>query len=113
MPVSIACAKAGVTTGEWGQRLREAVGMAVEAGLADDELRGLAEPLAEIGDQQAGFLRREGRNIMPVSIACAKAGVTTGEWGQRLREVFGEYRRAATATRGCAARPPSRPSRRR
>ncbi|WP_298957898.1 protein meaA [uncultured Methylobacterium sp.] len=35
---------------------------------------------------------REGRNIMPVSIACAKAGVTTGEWGQRLREVFGEYR---------------------
>src|SRR5919206_5280202 len=29
---------------------------------------------------------------MPVSIACAKAGVTTGEWGERLREVFGEYR---------------------
>ncbi|MCJ2076792.1 protein meaA [Methylobacterium sp. WL30] len=35
---------------------------------------------------------RSGANIMPVSIAAAKAGVTTGEWGTRLREVFGEYR---------------------
>src|SRR5680860_1623111 len=34
----------------------------------------------------------EGRNIMPPSIAAAKAGVTTGEWGGVLREVFGEYR---------------------
>ncbi|MEM7619643.1 MAG: protein meaA [Pseudomonadota bacterium] len=32
------------------------------------------------------------RNIMPASIACAKAGITTGEWGGVLREVFGEYR---------------------
>ena len=29
---------------------------------------------------------------MPASIAAAKAGVTTGEWGEALREVFGEYR---------------------
>jgi ethylmalonyl-CoA mutase len=35
---------------------------------------------------------REGRNIMPASIAAARAGVTTGEWGAALREVFGEYR---------------------
>ena len=34
----------------------------------------------------------EGRNIMPPSIAAAKAGVTTGEWGAAMREVFGEYR---------------------
>jgi (2R)-ethylmalonyl-CoA mutase len=33
-----------------------------------------------------------GRNIMPASITCAKAGVTTGEWGAALREAFGEYR---------------------
>ncbi|HFC05207.1 MAG TPA: protein meaA, partial [Rhizobiales bacterium] len=33
-----------------------------------------------------------GDNIMPPSIACAKAGVTTGEWGATLREVFGEFR---------------------
>ena len=29
---------------------------------------------------------------MPPSIACAKAGVTTGEWGFALRSAFGEYR---------------------
>jgi ethylmalonyl-CoA mutase len=31
-------------------------------------------------------------NLMPASIACAKAGVTTGEWGRVLRDVFGEFR---------------------
>jgi (2R)-ethylmalonyl-CoA mutase len=35
---------------------------------------------------------RDGSNVMPASIACAKAGVTTGEWGAVFREVFGEYR---------------------
>jgi ethylmalonyl-CoA mutase len=35
---------------------------------------------------------RAGLNIMPASIACAKASVTTGEWGFALREAFGEYR---------------------
>ncbi|WP_319774543.1 protein meaA [Breoghania sp.] len=34
----------------------------------------------------------EDRNIMEPSIAAAKAGVTTGEWGAALREIFGEYR---------------------
>ncbi len=34
----------------------------------------------------------EGRNVMESSIACARAGVTTGEWGETLRSVFGEYR---------------------
>jgi (2R)-ethylmalonyl-CoA mutase len=33
-----------------------------------------------------------GDNIMPASIECAKAGVTTGEWGWTLRQAFGEYR---------------------
>jgi (2R)-ethylmalonyl-CoA mutase len=35
---------------------------------------------------------REGRNIMPASVAAAKAGVTTGEWGTAMRDAFGEYR---------------------
>src|SRR5690242_11489513 len=35
---------------------------------------------------------RAGTNIMEASIACAHAGVTTGEWGGTLRKVFGEYR---------------------
>ncbi|WP_281023238.1 protein meaA [Rhodoplanes roseus] len=47
----------------------------------------VAEALAEL--RRAA---RSGQNIMPASIACAKAGVTTGEWGFVLREGFGEYR---------------------
>jgi ethylmalonyl-CoA mutase len=34
----------------------------------------------------------DGSNIMPPSIAAAKAGVTTGEWGDVLRQAFGQYR---------------------
>ncbi|WP_420343639.1 methylmalonyl-CoA mutase family protein [Paenirhodobacter sp.] len=35
---------------------------------------------------------RAGRNIMPASIAAAKAGATTGEWAGVMRAVHGEYR---------------------
>ncbi len=35
---------------------------------------------------------QEGDNLMPSSIALAKAGGTTGEWAAALREVFGEFR---------------------
>jgi (2R)-ethylmalonyl-CoA mutase len=35
---------------------------------------------------------REGRNVMPASIEAARAGATTGEWGETLREIFGQYR---------------------
>jgi (2R)-ethylmalonyl-CoA mutase len=31
-------------------------------------------------------------NLMPASLECARAGVTTGEWADALRSVFGEYR---------------------
>ncbi|MEA2155592.1 MAG: ethylmalonyl-CoA mutase, partial [Solirubrobacteraceae bacterium] len=41
-------------------------------------------------------LRRVARapeeNIMPATIAAARAGATTGEWAQALRDAFGEYR---------------------
>lgn len=43
-----------------------------------------------IADLQAAA--KSGENIMPSSIAAAKAGVTTGEWGGVMRAVFGEYR---------------------
>jgi ethylmalonyl-CoA mutase len=33
-----------------------------------------------------------GENVMPPSIEAARAGVTTGEWAEALRDVFGEYR---------------------
>jgi (2R)-ethylmalonyl-CoA mutase len=46
-------------------------------------------------DTALGDLKRTaagGGNILDASIAAAKAGVTTGEWADSLREVFGEYR---------------------
>jgi len=46
-------------------------------------------------DAALAELRRvadSGENVMPASIALAKAGGTTGEWGAVMREVFGEYR---------------------
>ncbi|TGD43661.1 protein meaA [Pseudotabrizicola sediminis] len=35
---------------------------------------------------------KDGTNVMPASIECARAGVTTGEWGAVVRRAFGEYR---------------------
>jgi len=46
---------------------------------------------------------REGRNIMEPSIACAHAGVTTGEWGAALREIHGEYRAPTGVGRAAGA----------
>ena len=45
---------------------------------------------------------RDGRNIMEPSIACAHAGVTTGEWSAALRRVFGEYRAPTGVGRAAA-----------
>jgi ethylmalonyl-CoA mutase len=43
------------------------------------------ETLAEVA-------RDDTENIMPATIAAARAGATTGEWAQTLRDAFGEYR---------------------
>ena len=49
---------------------------------------GLVErALARLADDAASE-----RNLMEASLACARAGVTTGEWAQALRGIFGEYR---------------------
>nr|WP_053738656.1 protein meaA [Nocardia sp. NRRL S-836] len=42
------------------------------------------------------------RNLVEVTLACARAGVTTGEWSQALRDTFGEYR-APTGVSGASA----------
>jgi (2R)-ethylmalonyl-CoA mutase len=59
-------------------------------------------------DTALGELARVARasleNIMPATIAAARAGATTGEWAQTLREVFGEYR-APTGVGEAAALP--------
>ncbi len=59
----------------------------LKAWRASRDASAVASALKELKRAAAG-----GANIMPASIACAKAGVTTGEWGWTLREAFGEYR---------------------
>ena len=44
-------------------------------------------------------------NVMPATIAAARAGATTGEWAQALRDAFGSYR-APTGVGEAAAPPP-------
>jgi (2R)-ethylmalonyl-CoA mutase len=51
----------------------------------DEAVRAALDELARVAQDDA-------ENIMPASIAAARAGVTTGEWAQTLRDVFGEYR---------------------
>ncbi len=55
-----------------------------KAGRNDSEVRTALSALREAA--------KTGTNIMPPSIACAKAGVTTGEWAEVIRAVFGQYR---------------------
>jgi ethylmalonyl-CoA mutase len=55
------------------------------------------EALRALGDAV-----KAGDNVMNASIRCAHAGVTTGEWSDSLRQVFGEYR-APTGVSGQAA----------
>jgi (2R)-ethylmalonyl-CoA mutase len=50
-------------------------------GAVKQALKNLAEVAAD-----------DAQNIMPATIAAARAGATTGEWSQTLRDVFGEYR---------------------
>jgi ethylmalonyl-CoA mutase len=52
----------------------------------------------------AAVARQDRENIMPATIAAARAGATTGEWAQTLRDAFGEYR-APTGVGGAAAAP--------
>ena len=50
----------------------------------DDEARAALTNLRDVVEN--------GGNVMPPSIRCAHAGVTTGEWADTLRGLFGEYR---------------------
>jgi len=47
---------------------------------------------------------RDGGNLVPPSVTAAKAGVTTGEWAQTLRAVFGEYRAPTGVSQSTAPR---------
>ena len=62
--------------------------------------RNQAEVATAVSGLRAAVLN--GENIMPASIHCALVGVTTGEWTQTLRQIFGEFR-APTGIGGAAA----------
>ena len=67
----------------------------VEAELVDDVVAWRSGRDQVAVDAAIVELRRAAHgvdNVMPASIALAKAGGTTGEWSATLREVFGEYR---------------------
>ena len=74
---------------------------ALRAFRASRDEKAVAAALARLREAAVGEA-----NVMPPSIACAHAGVTTGEWAQCLREVFGEYR-APTGISGAGAAEPS------
>ena len=73
---------------------------AVQAWRSQRDEAAAAAALEELRDAAAD----PDANIMPPTLAAAKAGVTTGEWAGALREVFGEYR-APTGVADAAAAP--------
>jgi len=67
----------------------------VEQAMVDDVCTWRATRDGASMDAALAELRRaasSGENLMPASIALAKAGGTTGEWAGALRDAFGEYR---------------------
>ncbi|GAA4675265.1 protein meaA [Phytohabitans rumicis] len=60
---------------------------AVRAWRAGRDRSAVDNALTLLKEQAAGS-----ENLMPVTLDCVRAGVTTGEWAGALREVFGEYR---------------------
>ena len=85
--------KSPLTTGEDGGFLK------VDSKAEGNQIRGLntfrkRRDETKVGKalDQLRSAAKNNQNIMPISIACAHAGVTTGEWASALREVFGEYR---------------------
>jgi (2R)-ethylmalonyl-CoA mutase len=61
---------------------------ALEAWRANRDQAAVDAALAEL----ARVAAIDSENIMPATIAAAKAGATTGEWSEVLRDVFGAYR---------------------
>ncbi len=61
---------------------------AVESWRSERDQAAVETALAELAEAAGD----ESVNLMPFSIAAAKAGATTGEWSATLRKVFGPYR---------------------
>ncbi|MFN2612212.1 MAG: methylmalonyl-CoA mutase family protein, partial [Solirubrobacterales bacterium] len=61
---------------------------ALEQWKADRDQPAVDAALARLAEVAAA----EGENVMPATIEAARAGATTGEWAQTLRDAFGDYR---------------------
>ncbi len=73
----------------------QAADPAAEAAAVASTVAWRAERDEAVAQQAIERLRAEAKtaaNLMPATLAAARAGVTTGEWAGALREVFGEYR---------------------
>ncbi|RKN18056.1 protein meaA [Micromonospora musae] len=84
----------------------EQVDPAVEADAAIAVRRWRAERDAAAADAALTRLQADAAsttNLMPATLACVRAGVTTGEWAGALRQVFGEYRAPTGLTATAAA----------
>ena len=80
---------------EAGEKNIQTVDLAVEAEQIARLKAWRAQRNAGAAEAALAALEADARadlNIMPASIAAAKAGVTTGEWAACLRQVYGEYR---------------------
>ncbi|ATO16718.1 protein meaA [Micromonospora sp. WMMA2032] len=87
-----------------GAEAVEQVDPAVEAAAADGVRQWRAGRDAAAVDAALDRLRADAAtttNLMDATLACVRAGVTTGEWAGALRRVFGEYR-APTGLSGAA-----------
>ncbi|MBM0231685.1 protein meaA [Micromonospora sp. STR1_7] len=87
-----------------GAEAVEQVDPAVEVAAADAVRRWRAERDGAAVDAALARLRADAAtttNLMPATLECVRAGVTTGEWAGALRQVFGEYR-APTGLAGAA-----------
>jgi ethylmalonyl-CoA mutase len=84
--------------------------LVVDPAVEEQARTGLTDWRASRGDVSAALdeLRRvaaSDENIMPATLAAARAGVTTGEWAQALREAFGSYRAPTGVGEAAAAAP--------
>ncbi|MCX4470331.1 protein meaA [Micromonospora sp. NBC_01655] len=78
-----------------GAEAIEQVDPAVEAAAVAAVRRWRSGRVEAAVDAALGRLRADAAstaNLMPATLACVRAGVTTGEWAGALRQVFGEYR---------------------
>jgi (2R)-ethylmalonyl-CoA mutase len=80
---------------ETGEKIIQTIDLSVETQQVARLKAWRASRDASAVDKALAQLEADARadaNIMPASLAAAKAGVTTGEWAATLRKVYGEYR---------------------